>query len=368
MMNVFSKRAIVLASISLLLVMSTAAAVQSISSERVLPASVNTGEVFNVTVNLNNYGSFGMVNETIPAGFEFIGLILEDNISVNENAPHYLFYFFSLDEFTYTLKAPSTAGTYNFDGYLNSSITSVNITNAQISVVSSSGSSSSGSGGSGGGGGGGGTTGESSENILAKYSQLRAVFIGSNVNYEFDNASEITYLKFKGATNSGQIRTLIEILKNRSGLVNEDAPGVVYRNINIWVGNAAFGINNMNDPVIGFKVSKQWLSEKEIDPSSILLFNYDNGWKQLETTQSGEDALYFYYEAKATDFSHFAISASVVNDKDDSELELIFKENPGVEEEPITEEDKSTPGFSAIMFLIFVSIAFFSIKDDEKNK
>lgn len=357
MMIVLSKKAIVLIVMSLLLAISAVAATPSTSSERLLPASVNTGEVFNVTINVSDYGSFGMVNETIPAGFDFIGLVSEDNISVNENDPYYSFYFFSLDEFTYTLKAPSTAGTYSFDGYLNSSITQVNIINTQLSVVSPSSGS---SGGGGGGGGGGGATGEAFENILAKYSQLATVFIGSNVNYEFDNASEITYIRFKGATNSGQIRTLIEILKNRSGLVSEDAPGVVYRNVNIWVGNAAFGINNMKDPVIGFKVSKEWLSDKGIDASSIFLFHYDDGWKQLETAQTGEDASYYYYEAKATGFSHFAISALLPTDKGDKDDDVnIIMEEPGTEEEPATEEGKKTPGFSSLMGLVFVSVAFF---------
>jgi PGF-pre-PGF domain-containing protein len=359
-MNILSKRAIVLMVMSLLLATHAAAGLQLPSSERVLPASVNTGEVFNVTLNVSNYGPFGMVNETIPAGFDFIGLVSEDNITVNENDPSYLFYFFGLDEFTYTLEAPSTAGTYSFDGYLNSSITQVNVTNTQLSVVSPSSPSSSSSSSGGGGGGGGGATGEAFENILAKYSQLVPVFIGSNVNYEFDEASEITYIKFKGATNSGQVRTLIEALKDRSGLVSEDAPAMVYRNINIWVGNAAFGINNMQNPVIGFKVSKEWLSKNDMDASSIFLFHYDNGWNQLETMQTDEDASYYYYEAKATDFSHFAISALGMPGKEDNAGELIIEEEPAIEEEPTTEDEetKSTPGFSAMIGLVFVSVAF----------
>ncbi|APH38538.1 lectin like domain-containing protein [Methanohalophilus halophilus] len=170
--------------------------------------------------------------------------------------------------------------------------------------------SSSPSSGSSGGGGGGGNTGESYANILTKTVQIQKVSVGTDVVYEFNEKdNEISFIGFKGATNSGQVKATIEKLKDTSSLVDERAPGQVYSNFNIWVGNNAFDAENMENPVIGFKVNKTWLSENRIMPSMITLFNYDYKWQALETVQTGQDADHFYFEAQTDHFSPFAISA-----------------------------------------------------------
>ncbi|KXS43577.1 MAG: hypothetical protein AWU58_1288 [Methanohalophilus sp. T328-1] len=160
-----------------------------------------------------------------------------------------------------------------------------------------------------GGGGGGGSTGEAFENIASKDAQTQTVTAGATASYEFDGeGNDVTFVQFRGTTNSGQIKVLIEVLKDTSALVDEDAPGDVYQNLNIWVGNAAFDDDNMEDPVVGFRVSKDWMSDNGVDPASIALFHYDDGWEQLETVQTDEDGDYFYFEAETTGFSPFAIS------------------------------------------------------------
>lgn len=160
-----------------------------------------------------------------------------------------------------------------------------------------------------GGGGAGGSTGEEFENIASKDAQTQTVTAGATAIYEFDGeGNDVTFVQFRGTTNSGQIKVLIEVLKDTSALVDEDAPGDVYQNLNIWVGNAAFDDDNMEDPVVGFRVSKDWMSDNGVDPASIALFHYDDGWEQLETTQIDEDGDYFYFEAETTGFSPFAIS------------------------------------------------------------
>jgi PGF-pre-PGF domain-containing protein len=357
-MNNVSKKTIVVIFLALLMAMPAAAI--SPSSERILPDSVNTGEQFNVTINVSDYGSFAMVNETLPEGFTFVDMVTDDNINVNETGQYLLFHFFSLDNFTYTLTAPSSADTYNFDGYLNDSTTSIDINGSQslkVNAVSDPDDTSSSS--SGGGGGGGGATGEAFENIASKYAQLRTVSIGADIRYEFDE-SDIMYVNFKGNTNSGQVKVLIEVLKDTSTLVDEDVPGQAYRHINIWVGNSAFDEDNMEDPVVGFRVSKDWLSDNGVDPSSVSLFHYYNGWEQLVTTQTDEDDDYFYFEAEATAFSPFAISAvteeAVSEEETDQDAdEPATDEEETVEEPSADEEDKqldnSVPGFSSLLMI-----------------
>ncbi|ATU07411.1 PGF-pre-PGF domain-containing protein [Methanohalophilus portucalensis] len=360
-MNNVSKKTIVVIFLALLMAMPAAA---SPSSERILPDSVNTGEEFNVTINVSNYGNFSMVNETLPTGFTFENLVTDDNVNVNDDnvnvndGGYLLFYFFSLDNFTYTLKAHSSAGTYDFDGYLNDSTTTINGSQSlKVNSVSDPDDTSSSS--SGGGGGGGGATGEAFENIASKYAQLRTVSIGADISYEFDE-SDIMYVNFKGNTNSGQVKVLIEVLKDTSTLVDEGVPGQAYRHINIWVGNSAFDEDNMEDPVVGFRVSKDWLSDNGVEPSSVSLFHYDNGWEQLVTTQTDEDDDYFYFEAEATAFSPFAISAvteeAVSEDETDQDADEPATDEEETVEEPSTgQEDKqpdnSVPGFSSMLMV-----------------
>jgi len=43
------------------------------SAERVLPQSIDTGEIFRVTVNVADYGVAGQFLEELPEGFTFVG-------------------------------------------------------------------------------------------------------------------------------------------------------------------------------------------------------------------------------------------------------------------------------------------------------
>ncbi|NOQ48629.1 MAG: PGF-pre-PGF domain-containing protein, partial [Methanococcoides sp.] len=157
-------------------------------------------------------------------------------------------------------------------------------------------------------GGGGGNTGEAFENILAKDAQSSTVAIGELSRYEFAKEwCNISYVQFEGVANAGRISTLIEGLKNTSSLVDSPAPGNVYQNLNLWVGNAAFSNDKIENAVIGFRISKAWLSENSIDESSVALYRYDGKWNKLFTTKTSEDDSYIYFEAEAPGFSPFAI-------------------------------------------------------------
>ncbi|APH38820.1 PGF-pre-PGF domain-containing protein [Methanohalophilus halophilus] len=216
-----------------------------------------------------------------------------------------------------------------------------------------------------GGGGGGGSTGEAFENIASKDAQTQTVTAGANANYEFDGeGNDVTFVQFRGATNSGQIKVLIELLKDTSALVDEDAPGNVYQNVNIWVGNAAFDDDNMEDPVIGFRVSMDWMSDNGVDPASIALFHYENGWEQLETTQTDEDSDYFYFEADTTGFSPFAIStveSSAIQTQDtggDTQTDSTGESTDTQQEDSIGSDNNSTdvPALSTIGIIGLVAL------------
>lgn len=180
---------------------------------------------------------------------------------------------------------------------------------SNISVTTSQ-TASTGSGG-GGGGDGGGSSGESAENILFKDVLAVNTMKDTATAFEFSNEmNDIQYIRYMSLKNSGKISTTIEVLKNTSGFVKSAAPDITYRNINIWVGKTGYATEgNIQDPVIGFRVSQKWVLDNAIDPYTIKLNRYSGGaWEELATEQTGSDNNYLYFEAKTPGFSPFAIT------------------------------------------------------------
>jgi S-layer protein (TIGR01567 family) len=178
----------------------------------------------------------------------------------------------------------------------------------EVSDTESPAKTSSSSGGS--GGGGGGTTGEKFENIAYKDVLSEFVSKGSVTSYEFDNElNAIEYINFEASRNWGKIFSTIEMLNGRSALVDENAPDIVYCNVNLWVGKSGFSSSdNIGNPVVGFKVEKEWIEDNEISEASLRLCRYsDDEWSYLDTQKIGEDDKYVHFEASTPGFSPFAI-------------------------------------------------------------
>ena len=80
-------------------------------------ASVAAGGEVVVTIAAANYGSFGRVTETLPAGFSYVSSSLDaEEVRVTGQAVR-----FTLQgdtSFTYTVTASSTGGAYDFSGEL----------------------------------------------------------------------------------------------------------------------------------------------------------------------------------------------------------------------------------------------------------
>lgn len=167
--------------------------------------------------------------------------------------------------------------------------------------------------GSGGGGGGsGGATGEEFGNIEFKDVAEKNVRSGRFTSYGFNSPENpVVTVNFTGRKNSGTISTAIEVLKNTSALVQDTPNGLVYKNVNIWVGNAGFATTeNIDSPTIGFRVNSSWMEMHGADSSDIRLNRYsDNSWSSLETKVTEEGGEYTYFESLTPGFSPFAITA-----------------------------------------------------------
>ena len=95
------------------LILSTAAG--AATSTRSLPDSVNVGDFFTVSITVADYGTFGGIVETIPNGFTYDGSTLGES-QVIEDGNSVRFILYGEENFEYTVTAPSTEGTYTFNG------------------------------------------------------------------------------------------------------------------------------------------------------------------------------------------------------------------------------------------------------------
>ncbi|MDK2938198.1 MAG: hypothetical protein PWQ51_362 [Methanolobus sp.] len=346
--------------------------------------SVNAGDSFTVTIDIyfnENVTAPAIEEDTIPEGWtitevdsaESIFHILDDSTptwvwddAINQGEKL---------KISYNVQVPATAstGSYIIAGTIGGSDTpKISIVGDQeITVLASSSSSSSSTSSSssgGGGGGGGGTSGEEYENILKK--EVESVFInkGSLIKYEFSaDENAIDYVQFTGLKNSGKISTTIEVLNDRSTFADSDAPGLVYQNMNIWVGKVGFATSdNIEDPVIGFSVKKEWMEENGVSSDDIILYRYsDDAWNELDTSVLSEDDTSVHFESNTPGFSPFAIAAPFSAEKmsvsssaaeDVEELESTVED---IEEESTipVESTQSSPGFGVLASIAGVIIA-----------
>ncbi|NPE30830.1 PGF-pre-PGF domain-containing protein, partial [Methanococcoides sp. SA1] len=301
------------------------------------------------------------VNENNPLTFTVIATDLDNDTLVysGTNLPTGATLNNSTGAFSWT-PSGSQSGVYSIDftvsdGSLNDSeIISITVKN-----VGSSG---------GGGGSGSGSSGEAFGNIAFKDVKTESIVDGLEISYVFDEEQNaIQYVNFSALRNYGRVSATIEVLKKRSAMVDESAPGRVYSNLNIWVGRSGFATErNIAHPVIGFSVSKVWLTENGIDENLIALYRHSEGkWNALNTEKVGEDDSYIYFEAKTPGFSPFAIAADVddgaVTDNVDSADEVSNSGNDMIlsdEELPVSESN-SIPGisiFTSVFVLVFACL------------
>jgi len=225
-------------------------------------------------------------------------------------------------------------------------------------IISDSGSSYHSSGGSSGGGGGGGSP-EPASNVEVKELAQQFVTNGNRIRFTFvQGVTSVGYVEFDAKKTAGKTTTIVEQLKGISVLTPSEPGGVVFQHINIWVGNGGFATQeNIGNAVVGFRVSKAWLEENNIDASTITLQHFaDDNWNSLPTTKVDEDDEYLHFEAETPGFSPFAItgqkigysetgvaSAEGVGSGDTQDKASFESENEG------DQEAESSPGFCSIL-------------------
>jgi len=211
------------------------------------------------------------------------------------------------------------------------------------------------SGGSSGGGGGSSVSYEQkSLGTLAAGSIKKITFLKSDTH----GITEIE-VKVKNKVTNAKIRADTGSLPSGASLPS--TKGSVYKYIEIT--KVDLTDNDIENAVINFKVSKEWLTNKNYGIDAVSLHRYYNKkWEKLETTRTGFSTEYYYYSAKSTGFSTFAITAEKASPAPTTikVTEKIAEEEP---EEKIAEEEPENLSVGESIF----SRLRFNLKDIKFN-
>ncbi|VVB54263.1 Uncharacterised protein [uncultured archaeon] len=168
--------------------------------------------------------------------------------------------------------------------------------------------------GSGGGGGGGGASGENYSNIELTEKYDMQISKDALTSYRFTHEKNpIMFVNITGNTSYGIITVSEEVLKGTSTLVRTSPEGLVYKNVNIWVGASGFATpKNIKEAYIKFSVDNNWISANNVTSSDIILVKWNgDSWIQLETRVLSKDDTSTFFEGKTNAFSPFAITVKM---------------------------------------------------------
>lgn len=174
----------------------------------------------------------------------------------------------------------------------------INFLSAKPVTTSSSGSSD-------GTGGSGVVISEPQDNVARAYTLKNNLLAGRSTTYNFSSLGQCTYeIAVTGKEDENDVAIRVEELKGTSKLVTASAPGIVYKNLNIWTGT-----EKIKEALLRCKVENSWISSNSLESNDVKILRWDASmWMQLETVEMNKDSTYTYYEAKTDTLSHFAVS------------------------------------------------------------
>ncbi|MCX9025833.1 MAG: PGF-pre-PGF domain-containing protein [Candidatus Methanoperedens sp.] len=229
-----------------------------------------------------------------------------------------------------------------------------------VGTTSSGGNNGGNNGGSSGTGGGGGVvTGEDFANIAKSESNDEDLIANTPVTYTFKTPELGVYeIAMTGKENEPGITVRAEVLKGTSKQVTAEAPGTVYKNINILAGT-----QRMKEALVKFRVENSWLGTNSLAAGDVKLLHWDGSkWNQLDTTQTTTDTTYTYYEAKTTALSPFAISgitgSMVTSTATPAGAVTGTSGTPTGTGTPAPKATSKTPGFELGLTVAILSVAY----------
>ncbi|ADI75138.1 conserved hypothetical protein (plasmid) [Methanohalobium evestigatum Z-7303] len=160
--------------------------------------------------------------------------------------------------------------------------------------------------------GGGTTPDDLADNVEVSETEKRKMRSNQLVKSEFNKESNpVKYINITSKITTLDLRINVEVLKDTSTIVEKEPDGIVYKNLNIWVGYDGYATTeNIINSTVEFKVDNNWIENNNIDPDSITLIHYNRDqkkWIELNTEKIKENDFDTYYIAHPSHFSPFAI-------------------------------------------------------------
>jgi PGF-pre-PGF domain-containing protein len=133
--------------------------------------------------------------------------------------------------------------------------------------------------------------------------------------YRFtEPCNNLMFVNFTPKSTYSSVAVSVEVLYGTSTIADVAPPGIVYQNINLWVGLAGFATErNMEVATVIFRVDRSWIDENDIALPTIQLFSYDRldeKWIPLPTVVSDMDSSYTYFKSETMRFGNLAIVSS----------------------------------------------------------
>lgn len=107
---------------------------------------------------------------------------------------------------------------------------------------------------------------------------------------------------------SHNVTVEVNKIDEKPGLVRKDPPGEIYQYLEIKHENIE---GNVRKILINFSVKNEWISDKGIDKSDVILNRYsanEEKWESFQAEVVEEDSVYTYYRSEVPGLSVFSIT------------------------------------------------------------
>jgi len=210
---------------------------------------------------------------------------------------------------SYTDSGLSSSTTYNYelrpvDAYDNvGNWTNISATTSAEIV--------SGGGGAPSGGGGGGAPSAPVTVTVGITKEVGTIQAGKSKVVSFEpsesDATGVVEIEISVVNTVSGVKVNVQKLKGKPTVITEKSSGMVYSYLDMSIENAKD--EDIENAEITFRVDKSWITDNDIDTSTIRLNRYHDGkWNPLPTQVTGEDDTYVHLTAQTLGFSIFAIT------------------------------------------------------------
>ena len=147
-------------------------------------------------------------------------------------------------------------------------------------------------------------------NVAFKEFATKNAISGNHIIYDFPrNSTCILFIEYDAERTFIKATITVEELKNKSVFIPKLPLGRIYKQVNIRIEDKGGELTtSLKNGLIGFRVEKAWIHDKNVRESMLVLQRYNKSWEPLYTEKVGEDNDYIYFRSKTPGFSSFAIT------------------------------------------------------------